>query len=71
MLLTVLIVSVLLILIGKYGVKLLNIKPSSGKILILAGQAGLGFFLGFFVYAHGADMAEGFWTGFHDARGKH
>jgi hypothetical protein len=70
MLITVLTISVLFILAGKYGVKSLNIKPSLGKILLLAGQAGLGFFLGFFAYAHGADMVEGFWRGFHDASGK-
>ena len=68
MLVIVLISSILLIIAGKYGVKFLNIKASSGKVLVLIGQAGLGFFLGFSVYAHGAEMLDGFQKGFNAAK---
>ncbi|MCE7040915.1 hypothetical protein [Dyadobacter sp. CY312] len=71
MLVIVLISSLLLIIAGKYGVKFLNFNPSAGKALTWIGQAGLGFLVGFAVYAHGADMLDGFWMGFNDARGKH
>ncbi|REA57636.1 hypothetical protein DSL64_23135 [Dyadobacter luteus] len=64
MLIIVLLVSLCLIVLGRTDKNSFGLSVKLRKGLRLAGQFGLGFFVGFALYAHGADMIDGFWTGF-------
>ncbi|HEV7378844.1 MAG TPA: hypothetical protein VGN64_03570 [Dyadobacter sp.] len=64
MLLIVLLASLCLIILGRQDKNSFGLSDRLRKSLRLAGQFGLGFFVGFALYAHGADILNGFMTGF-------
>lgn len=64
MLIIVLLISLCLIVLGRTDKNSFGLSLKLRKALRLAGQFGLGFFVGFALYAHGTEMIDGFWTGF-------
>ena len=65
MLILTLLISLTLVIIGKYEFPVLKLNIDSRKQMLAIGKLGLGVALGMLLYIHSIDLLRGFHDGFY------